>query len=191
MERRLPPEPGVFRLGRNTLAVLGRTEMAVAILSIMVICCLTGASIILRYFFGASLLWGEEVSLLLMKVMVFAGAAAVYKGRAYIAIDFLFRSFGPRGRYLLSIAAWIAAAGFATVVFWQGVLLYPTQIHTRTYLLELPKFYFTVPVIYGAASIVLTSAYYAALLAFRLRSGDDFDQTDATLTVLPSLVDRQ
>ena len=191
MERRPPPEPGVFRLGRNTLAFLGRMEMAVTVLSIVVICCLTGASIVLRYFFGASLLWGEEVSLLLMKVMVFAGAAAVYKGRAYIAIDFVFRAFGPRGRYLLSIAAWMAAAGFAAVVAWQGMLMYPTQIHTRTYLLELPKFYFTVPVIYGAASIVLTSAFYAALLAFHLRSGDDFDETDDAITLLPNLVDRR
>jgi TRAP-type C4-dicarboxylate transport system permease small subunit len=190
MEQRLPPEPGVFRLGRNTLAFLGRMEMAVTVLAIMVICCLTGVSIILRYFFGASLLWGEEVSLLLMKVMVFAGAAAVYKGRAYIAIDFLFRAFGSRGRYLLSIAAWTAAAGFAGIVAWQGVLMYPTQIHTRTYLLELPKFYFTVPVIYGAASIVVTSAYYTALLAFRLWTAADFTETDETLTVFPNLVDR-
>ncbi len=188
MARRLAPEPGVFRLGRNTLAVLGRMEMAVTVLAIMVICCLTGASIILRYFFASSLLWGEEVSLLLMKVMVFAGAAAVYKGRAYIAIDFLFRPFGPRGRYLLSIAAWMAAAGFAAIVVWQGVLLYPTQIHTRTYLLELPKFYFTVPLIYGAASIVLTSVYYAALLVFRLAMGDDFAEVDEAVTVLPDLV---
>jgi TRAP-type C4-dicarboxylate transport system permease small subunit len=191
MENRLTPEPSVFRFGRNTLAVLGRIELAATVLSIMVICGLTGASIILRYFFGASLLWGEEVSLLLMKVMVFAGAAAVYKGRAYIAIDFVFRAFGSRGRYALSIVAWIAAAGFAGVIVYEGVLLYPTQIHTRTYLLELPKFYFTLPVIYGAASIVLTSAYYAALLAFRLRAGDDFTETDDALTVLPNLVDRQ
>ncbi len=191
MELRQPPEPGVFRLGRNTLALLGRLEMAVTILAVMVICCLTGASIILRYFFGASLLWGEEVSLLLMKVLVFVGAAAVYKGRAYITIDFLFRAFGPRGRYVLSIAAWITAAGFAGVIVWEGVLLYPTQIHTRTYLLELPKFYFTVPLIYGAASIVLTSVYYAALLAFRMRTGDGFAETDDGLTVLPNLVDRQ
>jgi len=171
-------EASAFGVARSALRLLGRLEIAAVILSLVIICFLTGAAIVLRYGFDASLLWGEEVSLLLMKIMIFLGAAAIYKGRAFICVGLVFDAVPGAVQYLLSVLAWIAAMVFAAVVVWQGILLYPTQINVRTYLLELPKFYFTVPLIFGAASIFLTSAYYAAYTAIHSRPRADRPFTD-------------
>jgi C4-dicarboxylate transporter DctQ subunit len=180
-----------FRTTRNVLRLLGRAEMAAAIISLIVICILTGIQIFLRYGFNESLLWSEEVSLLLMKVLVFLGAAAIYKMQAFICVGFVFNAVPVRVQNGLAMLTSMAAMVFAAVVVVQGLKLYPSQIAVRTYLLELPKFYFSVPLIYGAASIFLTSAYNAAYAAMRLFSVSDdyFDEAPEDHLVLSKLGD--
>jgi TRAP-type C4-dicarboxylate transport system permease small subunit len=178
-----------FRIARSVLRVLGRVEMATVIVSLIVICILTGVQIFLRYGFNESLLWSEEVSLLLMKVMVFLGAAAIYKMQAFICVGFVFNAVPTSVQNLFSVLTSIAAMVFSLVVVVQGLNLYPTQISVRTYLLELPKFYFTVPLIYGAASIFLTSTYFAAYAAMRslFPEDEEFAGNIESHVVLPKL----
>jgi C4-dicarboxylate transporter DctQ subunit len=178
-----------FRIARSVLRLLGRVEMATVIVSLIVICILTGVQIFLRYGFNESLLWSEEVSLLLMKVMVFLGAAAIYKMQAFICVGFVFNAVPTSVQNLFSVLTSIAAMVFSLVVVVQGLNLYPTQISVRTYLLELPKFYFTVPLIYGAASIFLTSTYFAAYAAMRslFPEDEEFAGNIESHVVLPKL----
>jgi len=163
--------------------------MAAVIISLIVICILTGVQIFLRYGFNESLLWSEEVSLLLMKVMVFLGAAAIYKMQAFICVGYVFNAVPTSVQNLFSVLTSIAAMVFSLVVVVQGLNLYPTQISVRTYLLELPKFYFTVPLIYGAASIFLTSTYFAAYAAMRslFPEDEEFAGNIESHVVLPKL----
>jgi|GEM_PF-1313909 len=178
-----------FRIARSVLRLLGRVEMAAVIISLIVICILTGVQIFLRYGFNESLLWSEEVSLLLMKVMVFLGAAAIYKMQAFICVGYVFNAVPTSVQNLFSVLTSIAAMVFSLVVVVQGLNLYPTQISVRTYLLELPKFYFTVPLIYGAASIFLTSTYFAAYAAMRslFPEDEEFAGNIESHVVLPKL----
>ena len=122
---------------------------------------LTGISVALRDLFEISLVWAQEVSLLMFHILVFAGSGLVYKSRAYITVDFVFRKLPVTAQPVLMFVTWMLAALFPLVVLWQGVGLYPQQITTFTYILELPRFYFTVPLLYGAASLFLTNAFYA------------------------------
>ena len=161
---------------RPVLSWLVRLQTVASVVALVVICGLTLLAITAREA-GTSVLWTEEVSLLMMKVVVFQGAAGIYARRAYIVVGGLVSLFSPRLQWLVSLLAWAFIGGFAALVAYQGLQTYPTQIAIRSYLLELPKFYFTVPLIVGAATICLTSVYYllATLAAGAPERGTEVD----------------
>ncbi|MQX37802.1 TRAP transporter small permease [Roseospira navarrensis] len=165
---------------RRVLGRLGRVEVALAMAALAATCGVTAVQAVVRTGFGGSLLWAEEVGLLLLKIMIFVGAAGVYKARAFITIDTLMTRAPEALKRPLMLAAWTVSAVFGAVVAWQGALLYPSQIITRTYLLELPRFVFTMPIIYAGASIALTSLFYIVwLLSARGRAVGTTEAEDA------------
>ena len=159
---------------RRVVGWLTGLEIVASVAALATISVLTLAVILAREVFGSSILWAEEISLLLMKVVVFFGAAAMYATRSFIRVDGLVLRLGPRARDWAQMAGWLLAAVFAGVVMVKGIQTYPTQIQAHSYLLELPKFYFFVPLILGAASIVLTSLYYLLALAAGPGDGGEF-----------------
>ena len=148
---------GAFRRG---LAILGLAELVLAAAALVAITGLNGAGVLMRYGFNASLVWAEEISLLLMNVMVFLGAAVMYKARAYVVLEYFYRKLAPGPQRWLGVLAWALACAFAVLAAAYAVSLYPLQINTTSYILELPRFYATVPLILGCASIAAASAYY-------------------------------
>ena len=161
---------------RQALSWLIKFEIMASIVALAVICVLTLVAVIVREA-GGSLLWSEEVSLLMMKIAVFQGAAGMYAHRAHIYVDGLTLLFPRNVQYALSILGWVLVGCFAALVVFQGLQTYPKQIATRSYLLQLPKFYFTVPLIIGAATIFLVSLYYlfATLIAGPAKEGAEID----------------
>ena len=157
---------------RRVLAALGFAELGTAAAALVAITGLNAAGVVMRYGFNASIVWAEEVSLLLMNVMVFLGAAAMYKARAYVALEYFFRLFPKRLQHWVTAATWALACAFAAVAAGYGISLYPLQINTTSYILELPRFYATIPLIAGCASIAGVSAFYfwAALRGEEARS---------------------
>jgi C4-dicarboxylate transporter DctQ subunit len=145
---------------RRALAALGFAELYLAAAALVAITGLNAAGVVLRYGFNSSIVWAEEISLLLMNVMVFLGAAVMYKARAYVVLEYFFRKLPALLQRRLTVATWAAACAFAALAAGYGVSLYPLQINTTSYILELPRFYATVPLIAGTASIALVSAYY-------------------------------
>lgn len=162
-----------MRAYRRLLEWVTRFEIAASVLALAAICVLTLASLVARQFPSWSLLWAEEISLLLMKIMVFVGAAAMYATRTFIVVDGVYERLPARAQGVADVFGWLVIALFASVVAVEGLLTYPRQIEVRSYLLEWPKFYFTLPLIIGAVSIVLTAIYYLlACLRPSLRAGD-------------------
>lgn len=155
-----------MRVFRRALAALGVAELLVSAAALVAISALNAAGVVMRYGFNSSIVWAEEISLLLMNVMVFLGAAVMYKARAYVVLEFFFRKLPGALQHWLTVATWALAFAFAAIAAGYGISLYPLQINTTSYLLELPRFYATVPLIVGAASIACVSAYYF-LLALR------------------------
>ncbi|MBM3525476.1 MAG: TRAP transporter small permease subunit [Alphaproteobacteria bacterium] len=164
-------EPATLRAARSGLAFLGRCELIVVVLSLISVTVLTGIGVVLRYAFGSSLLWAQEIALLLMQLMVFCGGAVLYKARAYLIITLVFDRLSERTQQVFALATWIIACVFFAVVFWQAILLYPKEISITTFILELPKFYYTVPMLYASASLFLCGLYFAAVAALLLREG--------------------
>ncbi|MGQ0650703.1 MAG: TRAP transporter small permease [Betaproteobacteria bacterium] len=148
---------GVFR---RALAALGLAELTLAAAALVAITGLNAAGVVMRYGLNASLVWAEEISLLLMNVMVFLGAAVMYKARAYVVLEYFYRRLPPGPQRGLTLLTWALACAFAALAAGYAVSLYPLQINTTSYILELPRFYATVPLIVGCASIAAASAYY-------------------------------
>lgn len=148
------------RAFRRFLGVVGRVELFATSTALLAICALTGAGVFVRYVLNKSIVWSEEVSLFLTCIMVFVGAAAMYKARAYVVLEYFFNKFGAAWQRRLALGAWVLAMAFGTIVCVAAISLYPLQINTTSYILELPRFYWTLPLIWGGASIALTSAYY-------------------------------
>ena len=76
---------------RRALAAWGMAELFVATACLVAISILNAAGVLMRYVFNSSIVWSEEVSLLLLNVMVFLGAAVMYKARAYVVLEYFFR----------------------------------------------------------------------------------------------------
>lgn len=184
------PEPRFLRRARTALRLIGRIELFVLVAALVGVSVLTAIGIVLRYLFGSSLVWAQEVSLLMLQILVFSGAAVVYKARVYITMGFLFERLPEPLQHLMALATWVIASAFFATVFWQGVLLYPKEINVTTFILELPKFYYTVPLIYATASLLAASLYYAATAAVLLAKGSSgegptVESHEAATTILP------
>lgn len=149
-----------MRAVRRALAALGFAELVVAAAALVAIAGLNAAGVVMRYGFNSSIVWAEEISLLLMNVMVFLGAAVMYKARAYVVLEYFFRKFPGALQHRLTVVTWALACAFAALAAGYGISLYPLQINTTSYILELPRFYATIPLIVGCASIACVSAYY-------------------------------
>jgi TRAP-type C4-dicarboxylate transport system permease small subunit len=145
---------------RRALAALGLAELTLAAAALVAITGLNAAGVLMRYGFNSSLVWAEEISLLLMNVMVFLGAAVMYKARAYVVLEYFYRKLPPAPQRWLGMLTWALACAFAALAAGYAISLYPLQINTTSYILELPRFYATVPLIAGCASIAAASAYY-------------------------------
>lgn len=175
-------------VARRWLAGLGRLELSVVVAALAAICLLTAVTVVLRYFFEISVLWAQEISLLLFHVLIFSGAAVMYKARAYITMDFVVVRLPARVQRAALLVTWLLASAFAAIVLWQSIGLYDRRMSTYTYILELPRFYYTVPLVYGALSILLTNAYYAWASAGLLLRGEgdprDLAAFEAATTLL-------
>ncbi len=171
----------------RALRLVGRCELLVAVLALLAITGLTMAAIVVRYAFNASLVWSEEISLLLTNVLVFIGAAAMHMARADVALEFFVRRFPPRIQWPLALLAWFCSLALGTVIVFEAVALYPLQINTTSYILELPRFYATIPLIVGGASIAATSLYYCAVSWRGWRDGAVVQERESKTALLPPL----
>lgn len=171
----------------RALSLIGRCELVVAILALLAITGLNAVAIVLRYAFNSSLVWSEEISLLLTNVLVFIGAAAMVKARADVALEFFVRRFPRRLQWLLALLAWLCCLAFGAILVVEGVSLYPLQINTTSYILELPRFYATVPLIVGGASIAATGLYYCFVSWRGWRDGAPVSEREGATAILPPI----
>ncbi|MDD5248870.1 MAG: TRAP transporter small permease [Rhodocyclaceae bacterium] len=75
-----------------------RFERAVMAATMGLLCLITMANVLVRYFTDISFAFTEEVSIVLMVVMTLVGAAHAFVDHRHIAIVFFVNLLGPRGR---------------------------------------------------------------------------------------------
>lgn len=155
------PESGFGR----ALRLLGTFELAIAAAAFLVVCVVVSANALLRFGFNSSIVWSEEVALLATSVFVFVGAAVILKANADVAVVFLVEKLSPGGRTVALLAIYTGASAFFATLLWQSIALWPLQRNTSTFILDISRFWFTVPLIWGAASMLLTSILFASDIA--------------------------
>jgi TRAP-type C4-dicarboxylate transport system permease small subunit len=146
---------------RKVLAAIGFIELWVAMVAFVFVIVLTMIQVLYRYLFAGSIWWAQEIAQLAMLIAYFLGIAYVYKAKQDIIVGFLLKRLPRRMQIALAILAQIVIAVFCVVLVLTGIDLAPSQLVFFTYILNIPRFYSTLPLIIASASMAVTAVYYA------------------------------
>lgn len=182
----LEHDTALARCGRG-LRWIGRAELHLAVIAFAFVAGLTFYQVILRYAFAGSIWWAQEVAQLAMLISYFLGIAYVYKANQDIVILLIVERLPATMQLTLYLAIQALIVLFCVVVFVQGVLLAPSQLNFRTYILNIPKFYSTLPLLLASLSMAATATYFG-LCAWRIRrdtaTTPALSELEAKLTLL-------
>jgi TRAP-type C4-dicarboxylate transport system permease small subunit len=139
---------GLVRRTTHVLEALTLVGMSVVCLTIMV-------EVILRYGFGSSLIFTEELSRYTMVWVAFLGGVVALRDGAHVATGGLGDRFGPKAGWIAAAVADGLSLVFLAVVAWAGVQTLPNQMdqYTTTLNVSIVWFYLAIPV--GAVLMAL------------------------------------
>jgi TRAP-type C4-dicarboxylate transport system permease small subunit len=139
---------GLVRRATHVLEALTLVGMSVVCLTIMV-------EVILRYGFGSSLIFTEELSRYTMVWVAFLGGVVALRDGAHVATGGLGDRFGATAGRIAAAAADGLSLVFLGVVAWAGVQTLPNQMdqYTTTLNVSIVWFYLAIPV--GAVLMAL------------------------------------
>ena len=93
------------------IRLLNRLEEGTLALTLLGLALLAFVEVLLRYLFGYSFAWFEELSRYLGVFMTFLGASLGVKYGTHFSMDFFIKRAGPRAGRLIQAATCLAAAG--------------------------------------------------------------------------------
>lgn len=174
---------------RRLLRIIGLAELSIAAATLVLVVVLSATQTALRYFWGGSILWAQEVSEIAIISSYFFGISYVFKTRQYILIEFLAGALPLRAQLFMYILAQVLTIFFAVSVTWLFFLFLPTLFNMRTTLLSWPAWLLPAPIALACALIALTSVYYLVFGLWALREGGDAETLDelerAAVTNMP------
>ena len=167
--------------GARLLRWIGLVELVAAVAAFLAVIAVVAWNVTLRYVFNSSLIWFEEVSLLCLNVAVFLGASVLHKAQADVAISVVVDRLPAAARRGAAAATHAAALAFFAVLAAQCIALWPIQRSSTTLMIEIGRYWYTLPMLAASASSAVTSAWYlwrtlagaSALPVIRL---PDYDQ---------------
>lgn len=154
------PLPEGLAVFRRLLAVVGRAELVLAIIALVIVVVLSTAQAFLRYFFGTSLWWAQEVAENTIMVSYFLGISYVFKTRQEIYVEFLSSMMPIRLQLVLYMLEQLLALGFTLALLWLVWLFAPTLFNMQTPILKVPVAVTYGPLVFATVMIGLTSIYY-------------------------------
>lgn len=154
--------PRGLALLRQFLAVIGRAELMLAIVALIVVVALSATQAFLRYVGGWSLWWAQEVAECTILVTYFLGISYVFKTRQEIYIEFVAMLTPMRVQILMFIVEQVVSMIFALALLWLIGLFLPVMLNMQTPLLKMPGWLPFAPLIFSTVMIGLTSLYYCA-----------------------------
>ncbi len=101
-----------------------KIEEFFAAAAMAMICLITFANVLVRYFSDESFAFTEEFSVFLMVVLTFAGASAAFAKNSHIRMSFVVERLQPRIAHRIEIAVMAAAAGLFVILVWYGFRLF-------------------------------------------------------------------
>ena len=101
-----------------------KIEEFFAALAMALICLITFANVLVRYFTDESFAFTEEFSVFLMVVLTFVGASAAFAKNTHIRMSFLVEKLQPQTARYIEIAVMLAAAILFAIIVWYGFKLF-------------------------------------------------------------------
>ncbi len=151
-----------------------RLERVLATLALVVIALISLGNVIVRYVTDASFAFTEEISVFLLVVLTFAGAAVAMRRNGHIRIGLLERALSSGPRRALIVFQWLSGATVLGLVVWFGAKLAIEEYRWETQSpgLGVPQWWYIVwlPVLAGLMLLRLTQQSWDRL---RGRLSDD------------------
>lgn len=94
-----------------------------AALAMALICLITFANVLVRYFTDESFAFTEEFSVFLMVVLTFFGASAAFARNAHIRVSFFVDKLDRRLAHKIEIFVMVAGLALFAIIAWFGVRL--------------------------------------------------------------------
>jgi len=101
-----------------------RIEEFFAALAMALICCITFANVLVRYFTDVSFAFTEEFSIFLMVVLTFFGAAAAFARNSHIRMTFVTDRLPVKLARLLEYVVLVLGALMFAIMAWYGTFLF-------------------------------------------------------------------
>ena len=174
---------GGSRVAR-ALGLLGWIELAITVAAFTSVIVLVSTQIFFRYVFDVGLVWVQEVSQLLILTAYFFGISFVFKSRRYLIVSILFDRFPEAAKLPLYIGCQVLTAAFCAMLFLELLSIAPQQLYMKTYILHIPRFYSSLPLLIASISMTLTAVYYT-VEAIRMRSAGDLDTIEEAIDLFP------
>lgn len=140
----------------------------IAAIFVGLVVALTFTSVMLRYFFAASIPDSYDLSRMLLGILIFWGIAATSYRGTHITVDLVWSAMGPRGRRVIDVFATCVLLLVVTVQTYTlfGKVSDTYASHVLTYDLHLPTWPFFAIAWAGDVSAVLLIAIRAWRLIF-------------------------
>ena len=135
--------------------LLSRLVEGLIILGAAVIVTIVTIEVVLRYLFGHSLIFTEELSRYLMVWVVFLGGALAVRDGSHIRINVLAKRFSVKRRRLVHVIAHALTGIFLVVVTVEGLKILPRQLDQMCITIDVSMFYFYLAIPVGSVLMML------------------------------------
>ena len=119
---KIRPDP-VPALRQAKPRVTPKLEEFFAAMAMALICLITFANVVVRYFTDESFAFTEEFSVFLMVFMTFAGASAAFVRNAHIRVTFVTDRLGPVAAHALELLVMTLGVLLFALIAWLGTRL--------------------------------------------------------------------
>ncbi|MEO1549520.1 MAG: TRAP transporter small permease [Pseudomonadota bacterium] len=167
----------ILRPMDGVLDLLARLCVLIAGVSIVVMTVIFAWLVFGRYVLNDTPTWVEQVSLLLVMVIAFFGAAAGVHNHTHLSVV-VFRNIVPRRvRTVFVVISDVLMAGFGGMMFWYGVELTQFKWNTLIPLIQWSEGLRSLPLtISGALVFLFSTGHLIRLLMGRDLRQDNIDQ---------------
>ncbi|HNZ41250.1 MAG TPA: TRAP transporter small permease [Bacillota bacterium] len=98
--------------GNPIIWVWENIEISICLISMVLMTVFTFSNVVLRYIFGSSIAWAEEVSSFLIIWLTYGGSAYAFRMGAHIGIEALVDKLPPKAKHIVRIANNILTIAF-------------------------------------------------------------------------------
>ncbi len=169
--------PAFLRMMDAILGLLARTCVFIAGIAIVVMTVIFAWLVFGRYVLNDTPTWVEQVSLLLVMVIAFFGAAAGVHNHTHLSVV-VFRNIVPNWvRTIFVIVSDVLMAGFGGMMFWYGIELTKFKWNTLIPLIQWSEGLRSLPLtISGALLFLFSAGHLIRLFMGRDERQDNIDQ---------------